>query len=178
MVTHRVYFREPNESDCAALLDLHQHSQDFHAPWSYLPQTLKGCQQYIQRCHQDNFAGFLICHAQTQQIVGVVNLSQIFYGAFQNAYLGYYAHVDYAGQGLMKAGLRLVINHAFFTLNLHRLEANIQPENRRSLGLISSLGFRKEGYSPRYLKIGNEWRDHERWALTVEDWTAQPSQDL
>jgi ribosomal-protein-alanine N-acetyltransferase len=55
-------------------------------------------------------------------------------------------------------------------LRLHRVEANIQPRNRASIALVKSLGFRQEGYSPRYLKIGGRWRDHERWALLVDDW--------
>jgi ribosomal-protein-alanine N-acetyltransferase len=37
---------------------------------------------------------------------------------------------------------------------------------------VQGLGFSLEGYSPRYLKIGGRWRDHERWALTVEAWKA------
>lgn len=50
------------------------------------------------------------------------------------------------------------------------LEANIQPGNVASIALVKSLGFRLEGHSARYLKIAGEWRDHERYAITVEEW--------
>ncbi|MEB3213714.1 MAG: GNAT family N-acetyltransferase [Leptolyngbyaceae bacterium] len=165
----RVFIRPPVESDIPALLDLHCRSRSFHAPWSFPALTQEGCQAYVQRCQADNFQGLLICQQDSGSIIGVANLSQIFYGAFQNAYLGYYADVTYAGLGLMGEGMGLVINYAFSTLTLHRIEANIQPGNTRSIKLVKRLGFRQEGYSPRYLKIDGEWRDHERWALTTED---------
>jgi ribosomal-protein-alanine N-acetyltransferase len=63
-----------------------------------------------------------------------------------------------------------VVTHAFDTMKLHRLEANIQPANARSKALVKRLGFRREGMSPRYLKINGRWRDHERWAILSEDW--------
>ena len=65
----------------------------------------------------------------------------------------------------MRAGLSQVVRYAFSSLKMHRLEANIQPENIASIALVRSCGFLKEGYSPKYLKIGGRWRDHERWAI-------------
>ena len=50
-------------------------------------------------------------------------------------------------------------------VNEMRLEANIQPENTASKKLAKACGFRKEGYSPKFLKKGGRWSDHERWAL-------------
>jgi ribosomal-protein-alanine N-acetyltransferase len=72
----------------------------------------------------------------------------------------------------MEKGLRAVMKEAFRSQRLHRLEANIQPHNEASRRLVQRCGFRLEGFSPRYLKIAGRWRDHERWAITVEEWKA------
>jgi ribosomal-protein-alanine N-acetyltransferase len=100
----------------------------------------------------------------------VFSLSQIFMGGFRSAYLGYYVGSPFANQGYMSEGLQLVLSEAFKRLKLHRVEANIQPSNASSIALASRAGFSREGYSRRYLKIGGRWRDHERWAILVEDW--------
>jgi ribosomal-protein-alanine N-acetyltransferase len=104
------------------------------------------------------------------ELAGVINISEIVRGVFCSGYLGYYAFVPHAGGGYMRSGLAAVLRLAFRQYKLHRLEANIQPDNRRSIALVRSLGFSREGYSPRYLKIAGRWRDHERWALTVDAW--------
>jgi ribosomal-protein-alanine N-acetyltransferase len=117
----------------------------------------------------------LVCRKSDGAIVGVVNVSEIVRAAFQSAYLGYYAFRPHAGQGYMTEGLALLLRHAFRSLGLHRLEANIQPGNDPSRKLVRRLGFRKEGFSPRYLKIGGRWRDHERWAIVRETWVREGS---
>jgi ribosomal-protein-alanine N-acetyltransferase len=124
---------------------------------------------YLQRLRQPTHLGFLVCTAG-DALAGVVNVSEIVRGAFGSGYLGYYGFTPYERRGYMRAGLAATIRLAFGTHRLHRLEANIQPENAASIALVRGLGFRYEGYSPRYLKIARRWRDHERWALTREDW--------
>jgi ribosomal-protein-alanine N-acetyltransferase len=102
----------------------------------------------------------------------VININEILRGFLQSAFLGYYGGFFHAGQGYMTEGMSLVLRHAFVKLELHRVEANIQPGNTRSIRLVERCGFTREGFSRRYLKIGGKWRDHERWALLVEDWKA------
>jgi ribosomal-protein-alanine N-acetyltransferase len=70
----------------------------------------------------------------------------------------------------MAEGLELLLQVAFRVLKLHRLEANVQPTNRRSLALVRRAGFVREGYSRRYVRVAGDWRDHVRMALLVEEW--------
>ena len=120
------------------------------------------------------YVGHFICAHGSGELVGVANISEIVRGAFRSGYLGYYVFVPYERQGLMTEGLSLVVDDAFRRIGLHRLEANVQPDNKASLRLVRRLGFRREGYSPRYLKIGGRWRDHERWALLADDGRSLP----
>ena len=105
-----------------------------------------------------------------ESIIGSIEISRIARGNFQSAYLGYRIDARHRGQGYMSEALQLVLRHAFRTLGLHRVEANVEPGNEASIALVRRAGFTREGYSRRYLKIGGRWRDHERWALLREDW--------
>ena len=116
---------------------------------------------------------FFLRDCETGGIAGVLELSEITRGILQSAYLGFYAMAPHAGRGYMREGLELVLRYAFRDLKLHRVEAAIQPGNARSLALVRRCGFTKEGFSPRYLKIGGRWRDHERWALLIDDWRSR-----
>jgi ribosomal-protein-alanine N-acetyltransferase len=98
-------------------------------------------------------------------MVGVVELQDIFRGDFQNAYLLYYAFEGQQHQGFMKEAVLQVIAKAFGPLRLHRLEANIQPDNLASLALVRSCGFECEGLSRQFLRKNGEWKDHQRWSL-------------
>lgn len=153
----------------AAFLAAARRSRDLHRPWSSPPATPSRFRSYLKSCRRGGDAGYLIL-SSAGELVGVVNVSEVVRGPFRSGYLGYFAFAPHQGRGYMTAGLAAVVNRAFRGMRLHRLEANIQPGNKDSIALVKRLGFRKEGYSERYLKISGRWRDHERWAITVERW--------
>lgn len=134
------------------------------------PANLAAYRSYLQSLRRDSHVAFFVMHGRAADIVGAINVSEIVRGPFQSAYLGYYAFLPHAGRGLMFQGIAKAIRHCFDELKLHRLEANIQPENTRSIAIVRGLGFRKEGFSPRYLKVCGRWRDHERWAILAEQY--------
>ena len=166
----RVVLRNPRRSDAEEFLSAVQRSRTLHRPWVSPPASPWSFRAYIARARRRSHRSFLICLRSTGEMVGVVDLSEIVQGCFRSAYLGYYGFKPHTGRGYMTEGLWLVIDLAIRDLKLHRLEANIQPGNTASVALVRRLGFDKEGYSPRYLKIGGRWRDHERWALLAEEW--------
>ena len=168
--TPKIYLREPTKRDQEELLALNRASRNFHRGLVSPPTKATEYVSLLERARSDAFAYFLICRKEDDAILGLINLSQIFHGPFQSAYLGYYIGEKYARQGFMTEALQLTLRHAFGNLKLHRLEANIQPGNTASVALVKRAGFVREGYSRRYLKIGGQWRDHERWALIAEDW--------
>lgn len=166
-----VTFRPPRPEDEAEFCNAATRSADLHHPWVSAPHTPDGFQSYLTKYDGQSNLSYLVFN-EDAQLVGCINLNEIVRGAFQSAYLGYYAFAPFQQQGLMKQALALVIAETFGPLEMHRLEANIQPGNEASIRLVCSLGFRHEGTSPRYLKIDGEWRDHERYAITQEDWRA------
>lgn len=168
-VGERVLIRSARTSDRDEFISLMRCSRDLHRPWSFPPVEPMDYELLIDRARSDDFEMVLVVDRADGAIVGFFNLSQIFRGTFQSAYLGYAVGAPYARRGLMAEALQLILRYVFDTLGLHRLEANIQPGNAASIALAKGAGFRLEGFSPRYLKIDGQWRDHERWALTAED---------
>jgi len=173
-----VYLRRPLQRDAATFLTAVGSSKRLHRLWVQPPSTPSRFATYVRRFsgprsrdsdHATHVA-MLVCRREDHAPVGVFNFSEIVRGAFRSAYLGYYGFAEHAGQGYMSEGLALVLRVGFRTLRLHRIEANVQPRNTPSIALVRRGGFTREGYSRRYVKIAGRWRDHERWALLVEDW--------
>ncbi len=134
------------------------------------PSTPAAFVALLERARDKSFEPMLVCLVEDGAIAGFFNISQIIRGPLQSAFLGYGAVAAHAGRGYMTEGLGLVLRRAFTDLGLHRLEANIQPANARSIALVKRCGFVNEGFSERYLKIAGRWRDHERWAIRAEQW--------
>ena len=172
-MSSRVTIRPPARDDWRPFLSAVRRSRSLHYPWVTPPRTRHAFNHYQKRFSSDAHRGFLVLHRQTRAIAGVINLSHIVRGPLQSVYLGYYGFLPYARSGLMYEGMLLVLRHAFRKLKLHRVEANIQPNNHASIALARKCGFVREGFSRRYLKIAGRWRDHERWALLAEDFNSK-----
>lgn len=169
----RVLIRPPRPGDCLAVLAAVRRSRRLHRGWVSPPRTPKAFAAYLNRLASGCHHGFLVIRRDDSQIAGLINLNNVIRGAFQNAFLGYYAFSPWARQGFMEEGMTLVIRRAFSTLKLHRLEANVQSGNLRSLALLRKCGFKREGFSRRYLKVAGRWRDHERWAIVRSNLSQQ-----
>ncbi|MAF65050.1 MAG: RimJ/RimL family protein N-acetyltransferase [Planctomycetes bacterium] len=174
-----VLLRRPIPADRDEFVALRRASANFLRPWE--PRPARGVDPlgspafaaYLEGSRCERRERLLLCEAAGGAIVGGINLNEIARGPFESAALGYWIGAPFARRGYMSAGLVLALHHAFEGLGLHRVEANIRPENEASLALVRRAGFRCEGFSPRYLEIDGTWRDHGRWALLVEDWRAK-----
>lgn len=168
----RVLVRPPAPDDRREYLTGMRASRRLHRHWAPVP-TEESFDRLLRCAEDERYEPGLVCRVEDAAIVGLININEIVRGTFQSGYLGYAAVAAYAGQGYMREGLELVLARAFVDLGLHRLEANIQPDNQASIALVRGAGFVREGFSERYLKIGGRWRDHERWAIRVEQWRAR-----
>ena len=164
----RCFVRKVAQTDQAEFVALMQDSQNLHEPWITPPTSPVLFRHYMQRVSSHDHLGYVICKREDEQIVGAVNINNIVRGSFLSASLGYYVGAKYEGQGYMYEGLSAVVKLATSTLGLHRLEANIQPDNLRSQKLVERCGFEREGYSKDFLYINGAWRDHVRWCYIAK----------
>ncbi|MFF1906679.1 GNAT family N-acetyltransferase [Kitasatospora sp. NPDC058218] len=168
----RVTIRAPRAEDEVVYAEAVRRSAEHIGRWN--PVEPNGLPDLLER-QGAGLRTFLIIDQATGGLVGKVNVANIVMGRFCNAALGYDSYLPFAGTGRMAEGMRLVVDRCFAPqaaggLGLHRLEINVQPDNGRSIGLAKRLGFRHEGYTPRMLFLSGAWRDHERFALTSEEW--------
>jgi len=157
--------RKPRKDDVDVIVGCYKRSAEIYKPWRCPPTDVAA---YLAEEHR-----YFLCKEHSGDIVGTFNISGVVRGYFQSGYLGYEIFSPHQNRGYMSIGIRLVVNEAFNHLNLHRLEANIQPGNDNSIKLVSGAGFVKEGYSKNYLNIGGHgWKDHERWAIVNNIWSS------
>lgn len=167
-----------DQSHAQEVLDYYRRNREFLAPW--VPRrppeffTKRYQQQLLARDRAEALERtklpLWLRRRSDGMLLGSAVFSTIVYGSFRSCMLGYNLDTTATGQGFMTEGLRTALPHVFTKLGLHRVEANVMPRNAASLGLLRKLGFRLEGYSPRYLEIAGAWEDHLRLALLEEEY--------
>lgn len=95
-------------------------------------------------------------------------MSNIVYGPFQSAHLGYWVAERLSGRGLATKGVGEVIEFAFGEFGLHRLEAATLVDNVPSQRVLEKNSFEPIGLARRYLQLAGEWRDHLLFQRTAD----------
>jgi ribosomal-protein-alanine N-acetyltransferase len=118
----------------------------------------------------EDVVDFGIFLAETDELVGRIQLTGIALGPFENAHVGYFVSERHDGRGYATEAVRQAVDAAFGPLALHRVQAAVMPRNIASIRVLEKLGFREEGFARRYLRISGDWEDHKLYAVTREEW--------
>jgi len=172
-VSARVLLERPSACRERDFVAAALRSRALHRGFVAVPATRAEYHDYLWRARRGNQELFFVVDSESRALAGVIDVNDIEHGALPSGRLGYYAFAPAAGTGLMRQGVMLAIDRVFRELKLARLDANVQPGNRRSLKFAAQLGFARDGTARSYLKIGTRWRDHERWTLLARDWHAR-----
>src|SRR6185503_7111837 len=168
----RVRLERPGTRHEREFLAAALRSRALHRGFVTAPATAAEYHDYLGRARGGARESFFVVTTATGELAGVVDVNDIVRDAPSSGRIGYYAFAQFAGRGLLREGLQLVVERAFRDLGLQRLDAHVQPGNRRSIVLLERLGFCREGTARGVLKIGTRWRDHQRWRLLADDWGA------
>ncbi|MEM7301846.1 MAG: GNAT family protein [Pseudomonadota bacterium] len=175
--SERIYLRVPTIDDHKQWSTLRRDSIAFLRPWEPVwgeaDLSRSAFRERLRQYNSDLNAGralpYYLFRSQDHALLGGVTLSNIRQGISRSCTLGYWMGEPFAGQGFMKEALCTLVPHVFDTLNLHRIEAASIPTNQRSMTLLESCGFIKEGLARKYLKINGQWQDHILYALLRDD---------
>jgi ribosomal-protein-alanine N-acetyltransferase len=182
ITTPRLLLRASDPDLAAAVADHMTRNRIAHAPWN--PPladavfTVEGQRHRLSAAAKaeadGSQIGWWLCLRQdSARVIGHLRFSQIARAPFCNAMLGYALDSAHEGRGLMREALSAALADVFGPrVALHRVQANVRPENTRSLRLLDGLGFVREGYARQYLFIDGAWRDHVLTALHAPDWPA------
>lgn len=175
--TDGLYLRPAAMNDCAQWTALREKSRDFLTPWepTWPPDDLtrtafrRRLRRYLKEMQQDSAYSFLLFRTEDDVLLGGATLSFVRRGVAQACSLGYWMGEPYAGKGYMSEAVKAIVPFAFRTLRLHRVEAACLPHNAPSIRLLEKVGFVREGYARRFLRINGTWQDHLLFARLAED---------
>jgi ribosomal-protein-alanine N-acetyltransferase len=168
-----VMLRPPRMDDFEEWAFLRSTSRDFLTPWEPVwpsddltrSSFRRRLRRYAREIEEDLGYPFFVFRERDGALAGGINLGHVRRGVAQTAALGYWAGKPFAGQGLIGAGVRGVLDFAFSDLGLNRVEAACLPVNLASIRLLENVGFQREGVARRYLCIAGAWQDHVLYAI-------------
>jgi ribosomal-protein-alanine N-acetyltransferase len=186
IVTERLVLRPPSTNDVAEMRRALRSNAAHLRPWSVTPApgedpaSLASVSRAVLQHRREwkrgqTFVLVIAPREDERSVIGRIALGGVMRGAFQNAYLGYWIDQHHQGRGLATEAVRATTTFAFSTARLHRVQAAVMPRNSASLRVLEKVGYRREGFSERYLYIAGRWEDHVLYAMTAEEWVTPVS---
>jgi ribosomal-protein-alanine N-acetyltransferase len=175
--TARLTLRLPTHADYRMWTALRGGSADFLTPWepTWAPDHLTR-RAFTNRVHwsaRSEASGsglpLFIFRTDDRSLLGAITLDHVRRGPAQAGTLGYWIGAPHSRQGYMREAIAGIVQFAFTTLDLSRVEAACLPENAASRGVLEKCGFKYEGVAQSYLQINGRWRNHVLYANLRSD---------
>ncbi len=168
----RVTLRELRRSDAPslhAMLTTDEVARFINPP----PTTVDGFEKFIAWSHRERVAGNYVCFGVvpegSEHAIGLFQVRSLEPG-FGTAEWGFILGASFWGSGLFETGARLVLDFAFDTLGVHRMEARAAVQNGRGNGALRKLGAVQEGILRRSFFRNGTYLDQLLWSILDEDW--------
>jgi ribosomal-protein-alanine N-acetyltransferase len=167
-----VTLRELRASDAPSLCTL-LTTEEVSRFISPPPTTVEGFERFIAWTARQRQAGAYACFAvtvdSTDTAIGIFQLRELEPG-FGTAEWGFAIGSAYWGTGVFQDGAELMINFAFETVGVHRLEARAAVKNGRGNGALRKVGAVQEGLLRKSFQKDGEYLDQALWTILNEDW--------
>jgi RimJ/RimL family protein N-acetyltransferase len=175
LATAAFTLRELRTEDAASLLAM-LTTEEVTRFISPPPTTLEGFEKFIAWTHRERLAGNYICYgvvpAGLEHAVGIFQVRSSDPG-FGTSEWGFALGSPFWGTGLFVEGARLVLNFAFDTVGVQRLEARAAVANGRGNGALRKIGAVQEGVLRRSFLRNGRYHDQVLWSVLAEDWRLQ-----
>jgi RimJ/RimL family protein N-acetyltransferase len=171
--TPRLRLRWMTQADVPALFDIFS-SPEVTRYWSFSAYTemaqAERLLRQIHKCFEERSLfqwGF--ARREDDRVIGTCTLAELS-GPHRRASLGYALNHAYWGQGYGREAVNRVVEFGFTTLELHRLEADVDPHNPSSIKVLEGLGFQREGYQRERYFLNGEIQDAILYGLLRREW--------
>lgn len=125
-----------------------------------------------QNFHERTYFQWGIARRTDNRVIGTTTLFHLDLSN-RRAEIGYALGRDHWGQGYIQEALNALFAFAFDELDLHRLEADVDPRNARSIRTLERLGFQREGYLRERWHVAGDIQDALFYGLLKREWKAR-----
>lgn len=169
----RVILRWITEEDVEALYSIFSDHEVMRY-WSTTPLEDRTAAAALLREIHDGFQHrtllkWGVALRTSNALLGTVTLVNLDF-ANRRAEVGYALGRAHWGNGYINEALHALLEYAFGVLDLHRIEADVDPRNAASIKTLERLGFQREGYLRERWQVGGEIQDALFYGLLRPDW--------